>query len=75
MLVDNKLATAYYDVGFELPESFAISLNKYAIPAGLFKKKAEKTPNKLKEKQLADIQSSLMEELILMSTSTISCCV
>ncbi|WP_318469223.1 intermembrane phospholipid transport protein YdbH family protein [Photobacterium leiognathi] len=56
MLVDNKLATAYYDVGFELPESFAISLNKYAIPAGLFKKKAEKTSNKLKEKQLADVQ-------------------
>ncbi|KPA51731.1 hypothetical protein VT25_16650 [Photobacterium leiognathi subsp. mandapamensis] len=56
MLVDNKLATAYYDVGFELPESFAISLNKYAIPAGLFKKKAEKTSNQLKEKQLADVQ-------------------
>lgn len=53
MLINNKLATAYYDVGFELPESFEISLNKYALPAGLFKKADAKQPQ---NKQLADVQ-------------------
>ncbi|WP_252858158.1 hypothetical protein [Photobacterium angustum] len=56
MLLNNKLATAYYDVGFELPESFEIALNKYALPAGLFKKFNSEHAAQSKNKQLADVK-------------------
>ena len=56
MLLNNKLATAYYDVGFELPESFEIALNKYALPAGLFKKFNGEHADQSKNKQLADVK-------------------